>query len=76
MHSTKTGPSHRERSSELPRMWWPFSRIRVVLVKHPFLLSVLLLVGEQRGRPEQRRRVRQKRKGALVGSRFVSVLHA
>jgi hypothetical protein len=57
-------------------MWWPLSRLRVVLVLLPVLLAVLLPVGEQRGRPEQRRRVRQQRKAEMVTSRFVLVVHA
>ena len=72
MHSTSKWTSHSERSSSLPRMWWPLSQLRFILV----LLHALLLVGEQRGRPEQRRRVRQKPKAALVASRFVCVVHA
>ena len=61
-------------------MWWPLwplqrsqqlQRLRAVV-----LVPVLLLVGEQRGRPEQRRRVRQKRKAKLVASRFVRGVHA
>src|SRR5258708_4899164 len=76
MHSTSKGPSHSERGSGLPRMWWPLSRLRVVLVLLPLLLAVLFLVGEQRGRPEQRRRVRQQRKAEMVASRFVRVVHA
>ena len=45
-------------------------------VATPPLLVLLLVVGEQRGRPEQRRRVRQQRKAALVASRFVRGVHA
>ena len=45
MHSTSKRPSHSERGSSLPRMWWPRSRLPVILI---FVL-VLLLVGEQRG---------------------------
>ena len=40
------------------------------------LVPVLLPVGEQWGRPEQRRRVRQQRKAELVASRFVRGVHA
>jgi len=54
-------------------MWWPLwplQQLQVVLV------PVLLLVGEQRGRPEQRRRIRQQRKAEMVASWFVLGLHA
>ena len=67
MHSTSKRPSHSESCSGLSRMSWP---LQVVLV--PFLLPV----GEQRGWPEQRRRVGQQRKAALVASRFVRGVHA
>jgi hypothetical protein len=64
MHSTSTRPSHSERGSGLPRMSWPLSRIRVVLA----LLPVLFPVRGQRGRSEQRRRVRQQREAKMVAS--------
>jgi hypothetical protein len=73
MHSTSIWPSHSERSSGLPCMrWrrWPLQRLQQLLV------PVLLLAGEQRGRPEQRRRVRQQRKAEMVASRFVRGVHA
>jgi hypothetical protein len=76
MYSTDTWPSLSERESGLPCMWWPLSRLRAILVLLSVLLSVLLAVGEQRGRPEQCRRVRQQRKAALVASRFVGGVHA
>ena len=75
MHSTSIWPSHSERSSGLPCMrwqFWPLQQLRRVRV----VLPVLLLVGEQRGRKEQCRRVRQQRKAALVASRFVRGVHA
>ncbi|GAB6269833.1 MAG: hypothetical protein STSR0002_25760 [Smithella sp.] len=68
------------RSSGLPCMWgqlWPLQRLQQLrVVPIVPVLSILLLVGGERGWPEQRRWVRQKRKGALVGSRFVSAVHA
>src|ERR1700688_205729 len=79
MHSTGTWSSHSERSGGLPCMRWPLRRLRVVLVPvlHPtVLVPVLLLVGEQRGQPEQRRWIRQQRKAALVASQFVRGVHA
>ena len=62
MHSTSKRPSNSERRSGLPRLWqplWPLQRLQV---------PVLLLVGEQRGRPEQR-------EAPLVASRFVRGVH-
>jgi hypothetical protein len=58
MHSASVWSSHSERSSGLPCMRWTLRRLRVVLV--PVLLPIVLVpvllpVGEQRGRPEQRR---------------------
>src|SRR5687767_3007708 len=77
MHSTSTGPSLRECGSGLPGLSWQLSGLPVVLVLLPFLLlfvfPVLLLV---RGRREQRRRVRQRRKAEVVASRFVRGVHA
>ena len=64
MHSTSTGPSVSERGSGLPSMWWPLSRIRVVLflfVFFLFLLTFLLTVRRQWGRSEQCRWVRKQR---------------
>lgn len=43
MHSTSRRPSHSERCSGLPRLSWPLSQLRVVLVLLP---AVLLSVGE------------------------------
>jgi hypothetical protein len=58
------------------RWWlWPLWRLRVVLVP-VLLVPVLLPATEQRGRLEQRRRVRQQRTAVLVATRFVRVVHA
>lgn len=77
MHSTGAGPSHSERGSGLPRMWWPLSRIQVVLVLLPILLvPVLLDVRGQWRRSEQCQRVRQQRKAPVVAGKFVSGIHA
>ncbi len=70
MHSTSIWPSHSERCSGLPSMWWPLSRLRRLLVSVLFV-SVLLPAAEQWRREQQRRRVRQKRKAEMVASRFV-----
>ena len=59
-------------------MRWPqpLQRLRILgPVLLPFVLSVLLLVGQQRGRPEQRQRFRQQRKAEMVASRFASGIH-
>jgi len=61
MHGTSTRPSLIERCSGLPRMRWPvwsLRRVRRWLQKLRGVLVSELLVGEHRGRPEQRRRVR------------------
>jgi hypothetical protein len=57
MHSTKTGPSHIERSRGLPCMRWP--RLWPPLVVLAPVPVLLLPVGEQRERREQWRRVCQ-----------------
>jgi hypothetical protein len=63
MHSTSRRSSLSERLSGLPRMPWQLGTLQwVQVVFAPVLLAtVLLLVGEQRRRPKQRRRVRQPR---------------
>jgi hypothetical protein len=76
MHSTITRPSHSERCSKLPRMWWPLSRLWWLQQLPVVPVHVLLLVGEQRWRPEYRCQIQPQHKATLVGSRFVSVLHA
>lgn len=77
MYSTSKWPSLSERGSGLPCMsrWrlWPLQRLWVVFV---LLVAVILLVGERRGRPKQRRWVRQPRKAEMVAIRFVRDLHA
>ena len=61
MHSTSERPSHSERGSGVPCMWWPLSRMGVFvlpLVLLPFLfLSIppILLIFGRRRRAEQRR---------------------
>ncbi len=73
MHSSSTGPPHGEWGSGLPRMRWPFSRLRRLrVVPDPILLPVL----EQWKRRRERWRIRQQRKAALVASRFVRGIHA
>src|ERR1700730_16946067 len=80
MHSAKRRPSLSERRSELPCMpgWpWPLWRLQQLqLVLAPVLLLPVLLLGEQRGRPKQRRWVWQPRKGEMVATRFVGNVHA
>jgi hypothetical protein len=73
MYSTGIWPSLSERCSGLPSMRWPLSRLRWL---HVVLVPVFLPVGEQWGRPEQLRRVRQQRKAEMVASRFVRGVHA
>ena len=76
MHGTSIWPSHIECRGGLPCVRWPqpLQRVQRLRVVH---VPVLLLPGrQQRGRPQQQRRVRQKRKAALVASWFVRVLHA
>jgi TIR domain len=53
----------------MPWLLWPLQRLQQLQQLRVVLVPVLLLVGEQRGRPEQRRRVRQQRKAKLVASR-------
>ena len=45
-----------------------FRRTGLTAMTEAYSLPVLLFVGEQRGRPQQRRRVQQERKAALVAS--------
>jgi hypothetical protein len=52
---------------------WPLQRLQQLRV---ILVPVLLLAGEQRGRPERRRRRRQQLKTKMVASRFVHRIHA
>lgn len=51
-------------------MRWPLTIVRGLRWLRVVLVPVLLLIGEQRGR------VRQQRKAALVESGFVGVVHA
>lgn len=79
MHNTSRRPSLSERCGELPCMPWqlgsPRLQLQFVFVA-VLLLPILLVAREQRGRPEQRRRVRQSRKAEMVASRFVRDVHA
>lgn len=67
-------PSLSERCGELPCMPWQLGSPRLQL--QFVLVAVLLLLREQRGRPEQRRGVWQSRKAEMVASRFVRDVHA
>lgn len=75
MHCTITGPSHSERSSRLPGMRWSLTVVRLQQLRVE-LVPVLLLIVEQWRWPEQRRRIGQQRKAALVASRFVRGVYA
>ena len=55
----------------MPRSW-PLEPLR----QQQLLVLASVLVVEQRGRPERWWRIEPQHKTALVGSRFVSALHA
>lgn len=80
MHSTRKGPSLSGSCSGLPRMWWPLEGLRLRRLQFVLgpvvLVPVLPHVGEQWGQPEQRRRLRQQLKAALVASQFIRGVHA
>lgn len=82
MYSTCERASLSERCSGLPRMWWPWwlSRLRQLRIVFTLLLVIflysILLIGRRQWRGAKQRPVHQKHKASLVGSRFVSVVHA
>jgi hypothetical protein len=76
MHSTIKGPSLIKRSSELPRMSWSLSRLRLVLLLPALLAVVVLLLRERWGLPKQRRRIQRQHKTEVVESRLVCGVHA
>lgn len=57
------------------RPLWPLQRLQRLQRLRVALVPIQLFVGEQLGRPEQRRRVAQL-KTELVGSRLAGVVHA
>jgi hypothetical protein len=59
MHSASIWPPLSERCRGLPRMPWPLWRLQQLQQLRVVLVSVLRLVGEQRGGQKQRRRGRQ-----------------